>query len=188
MKQRKRGDLMKFACLLSEGFEDTEALATTNLLRRTDLEVDLVSVFNTKTVIGARGTTVVADIMMSEMKEADYDGLFIPGGGHSYVLKDTESVKSLVAQFYEHKKWLMAICAAPIVFGTMNLLDRKRYISFPGTQEYMGQAIRVEKKVVRDGRFITGRSVGVVYDFVFEIVKTVLGEEALNKLQKRIVY
>ncbi len=179
---------MKFACLLSDGFEDTEALATVNLLRRTEIEIDLISVFNKKTVTGSKGTTVIADKMMKKIKESDYDGLFIPGGGHSSVLRKTQSVLQLVMEFYEHKKWLMAICAAPTVFGALGIMDGRKYISFPGTQSEMQNAIRVDEKVVRDGLFITGRSVGVVYEFVFKIVETVLTKKALEKLQKQIVY
>ncbi len=179
---------MKFACLLSDGFEDTEALATVNLLRRTGIEIDLISVFNKKTVTGSNGTTVVPTKLMKKIDEAEYDGLIIPGGKHSFILRETESVKNLVMQFYEQKKWLMAICAAPTVFGMMGIMDGKNYVSFPGTEKDMGKAIRVNKKAVTDGKFITARSVGTVYDFVFEIIKTILGDEALNKFKEKIVY
>jgi len=179
---------MKFACLLSDGFEDTEALATVNLLRRTGIQIDLVSVFNKKILIGSNGTNVVPNIMMKKIDESIYDGLFIPGGRHSFVLRETESVKELVSKFYEHKKWLMAICAAPTVFGMMGIMDGIKYISFPGTEQEMGKAIRVNQKAIRDDIFITGRSVGVVYDFVFEIIKNILGEEALTKFKTNIVF
>ncbi len=179
---------MKFACLLSEGFEDTEALATVNLLRRTGIHIDFVSVFNKKTVRGSHNTVVIADVLMKKIKEEDYDGLFIPGGAHSFVIREENSVKELVLKFYKHKKWLMAICAAPTVFGMMGIMDGIKYISFPGTENEMGKAIRVNQKVVKDGLFITGRSVGVVYDFVFKIVETVLNEKALENLKKTIIF
>ncbi len=180
---------LKFACLLSEGFEDTEALATVNLLRRTEIEIDLVSVFNKKTVTGSKGTTVIPDKMMKKILVTDYDGLLIPGGGHSFVLRDTESVKKLVLQFYEHKKWLMAICAAPTIFGRLGIMDGRNYISFPGTEKDMGKAIRLNsEKSVRDGLFITAKSAGTVYEFVFKIVETVLNKKAVEKLQKQIYY
>lgn len=179
---------MKFACLLSDGFEDTEALATVNLLRRTGIVIDCISVFNKKTVIGSQGTVIVPDKLMKKVDEAEYDGLIIPGGKHAYVLRETESVRELVSKFHEHEKWLMAICAAPTVFGMMGIMDGKKYISFPGTEKEMGKAIRVDQKAVCDGKFITGRSVGVVYDFVFEIIENVLGDDALNKFKQRIVY
>lgn len=179
---------MKFACLLSDGFEDTEALATVNLLRRTDIKIDLISVFNKKFVTGAHGTIVKPDLMMKKLSEEDYDGLLIPGGGHSFVLRETKEVLDLVNTFFEHKKWLMAICAAPTVFGKMGIMDGLKYTSFPGTQKDMGAAIRVEEKAVRDGIFITAKSVGSVYEFVFAIVENILGKKALENLKKNIVF
>ena len=180
---------IKFACLLSDKFEDAEALATVDLLKRAGIEIDFVSVFNKKTVTGSYGTTVIPDKLMKRIKASDYDGLFIPGGGHSFVLRETDSVKELVQEFYEQKKWLMAICAAPTVFGLMGIMDGKKYISYPGTEKQMGKAKRMnDLRAIRDGFFITARSVGCVYDFVFEIVKAVFNEKAVEKLKKNIVY
>ena len=180
---------MKFVSLIADGFEDMEALATIALLRRAGIEVDIVSVFNKKTVTGSHGVKVVVDMPMKKIDEEQYDGLFIPGGSHAFVLKDTKSVKKLVTKFYEQEKWLMAICAAPIVFGALGIMDGKQYISYPGTENHMGEAIRMEKlKAVSDGKFITARSVGVNYDFVFEILRTVFNEKEVERLQKKIVF
>ncbi len=180
---------MKFLCIIADGFEDMEALGTIALLRRAGIEVDIASVFNKKTVIGSKGIKVIPDLLMKKADESNYDGLFIPGGGHAFILRETESVRELVSKFYENKKWLMAICAAPTVFGMMGIMDNRKYISFPGTEKEMGKAIRMnDLKVVRDGIFITARSVGAVYDFVFEIIRTVINEKAVEKLKKNVVY
>jgi 4-methyl-5(b-hydroxyethyl)-thiazole monophosphate biosynthesis len=180
---------MKFVSLIADGFEDMEALGTIALLRRAGIEIDIVSVFNKKVVTGSHGVKVIVDMPIKRVDAANYDGLFIPGGSHSFVLKDTKSVKNLVLDFYEQKKWLMAICAAPIVFGSLGIMNGKQYISFPGTENHMGDAIRMEElKTVSDGLFITGRSAGVVYDFVFEILRTVFNEKEVERLQKKIVF
>lgn len=180
---------MKFVSLIADGFEDMEALGTIALLRRAGIEIDIVSVFNKKIVTGSHGVKVIVDKPIKKVDAANYDGLFIPGGSHAFVLKDTKSVKNLVLDFYEQKKWLMAICAAPIVFGSLGIMNGKKYISFPGTENHMGDAIRMEElKTVSDGLFITARSAGVVYDFVFEILRTVFNEKEVEKLQKKIVF
>ncbi|MCK4551421.1 MAG: DJ-1/PfpI family protein [Tenericutes bacterium] len=180
---------MKFLSIIADGFEDMEALGTIALLRRAGIKVEIASVFNKKTVVGSQGVQVIVDKPMKRVKASDYDGLFIPGGAHSFVLRETETVKKLVLEFYEQKKWLMAICAAPTVFGIMGIMDSRKYISFPGTEREMKKAIRVnEASAVRDGIFITGRSVGVIYDFVFEIIKAVFNQKAVEELKKNIVY
>lgn len=83
---------------------------------------------------------------------------------------------------------MLAICAAPTILGMMNLMDGKKYISYPGTEKQMGNAIRVEQKAVSDGRFITGKSAASVYEFVFEVIKTINGEKALEEFKNNIKY
>ncbi|MDA3931806.1 MAG: DJ-1/PfpI family protein [Tenericutes bacterium] len=179
---------MKFACLLADGFEDVEALASSALLRRAGFTVDFYSVYNQKKVTGAY-KTVVTDIQyMKKLNVDNYDGLFIPGGKATFKIRDEQSVKEVAKAFDQKEKWMLALCAAPTVYGLLGLLDGKKYISYPGTENEMGKAIRVDEKAIRDGRYITSRSAGTVYDFVFEIIKAIKGEEALNKFKENIVY
>jgi len=179
---------MKFACLLADGFEDVEALGTSALLRRAGFTVDFFSVHNKEVVEGSYHTAVTNLKMMKNLSASDYDGIFIPGGRAAYSLRENEEVKKQVNDFHEAKKWMTAICAAPTVFGMMGLLDNKKYISFPGTEKEMGKAIRVEKKAVTDGLFITGKSAGAIYEFVFEIIKTINGEQALEIYKQNLKY
>jgi putative intracellular protease/amidase len=179
---------MKLACLLADGFEDVEALGTAALLRRAGITVDFYSVHNHLHVHGAYHTVVTNIQKMNDLMVNDYDGLLIPGGKAAFKIRHEAPVKDLVKKFNDQEKWMLAICAAPTVFGLMGIMDGKKYTSYPGTEADMNQAIRLDQKAVRDGRFITGRSAGSVYDFVFEIVKALLGEEALKKLKENIVY
>lgn len=179
---------MKFACLLSEGFEDIEAIGTADLLRRAGITVDYISIFNTPTVKGSYGTEVVVGKMMYQVDVKDYDGIIVPGGKHAYVIRETDTVLEMVKQFYNNDKWMMSLCAGPTVFGAVGILNNKKYISFPGTENDMLDAIRVDAQVVKDGKFITARAAGAMYDFAFEIIRTVLGDEAVVNVKKRIVY
>jgi len=180
---------MKIACLLADGFEDIEALGTSALLRRAGYQVDFFSVNGNDKVTGSYKTVVTDLLMMNSLLPHEYDALFIPGGRAAYFLRENEEVRKIVREFHKLNKWLFSICAGPTVFGLLGLLENKKYISFPGTEKEMGeQAIRVEKKAVSDGKIITGKSAGAVYDFVFEIVKNVEGEEALENLKKRMYY
>ncbi|MCF7924127.1 MAG: DJ-1/PfpI family protein [Candidatus Izimaplasma sp.] len=179
---------MRFACLLADGFEDVEALGSAALMRRAGFEVDFYSVYNKKKVMGSYKTVVTDILPMKKLEPEKYDGLFIPGGKAAFRLRDEKSVKAIVQEFNQLEKWMLAICAAPTVYGMMGLLDNKRYISYPGTEKEMGKAIRVERKAVHDGRFITAISAGAIYDFVFEIIKTINGEKALESFKKNIYY
>ncbi|MBU1145578.1 MAG: DJ-1/PfpI family protein [Firmicutes bacterium] len=179
---------MRFVCLLADGFEDIEAIGTVALLKRSGIEVELVSVFGKKTVTGAFQTEVVVNTKMSSIDVDEYDGIFIPGGRQAYVLRDTPSALELVIKFSEQQKWLMAICAGPSVFGVIGLLDGKHYTSFPGTEVYMPKGIRENALVVTDGNIITGIGAGAVHEFAFEIIKNVLGKDKADEIKKRTLY
>jgi putative intracellular protease/amidase len=179
---------MRFACLLADGFEDIEALGTSALLRRAGFEIDFISVYNEKNVKGSYQTVVTDLKKIKNLIVDNYDGLFLPGGKAAYLLRENETVKTVVRDFCNQRKWILAICAAPTILGMMNLMDGLKYISYPGTEKQMGKAIRVEEKAVSDGKFITGKSAGSVYDFVFEIIRRINGEKALQDFKENIKY
>lgn len=179
---------MKLACLLSDGFEDIEAIGTIALLRRSGIECTIISAFNKKTIIGSYKTEITADRMMKKCSVDDFDGLFIPGGRHAAILRDEAFVLDLVKEFYQKDKWMFAICAAPSIFGKAGILDNKKYISFPSTESFMPRAIRTKEKAVRDGKIITAAGAGAVYDFAFLIIETIYGKDARIEIEKRTQY
>lgn len=179
---------MRFACLLTDGFEDMEALGTVALLRRSGIVVDFVGVYDQIVVKGSFQTEVMVTTMMKKISVDDYDGLFIPGGRQAAILREEPKVLELVQAFHEKNKWMMAICAGPTVFGKIGLLDGKHYISFPGTEIGMGKGIRVNAPAVTDGKFITAIGAGAIYEFALEIIEKTLGIEKRNELAKKIYF
>ncbi len=181
---------MRILCLLSEGFEDLEAVGTVALLRRAGLSVDYASVYgdNRKALEGSYGTMVMPDRRMESIDIDDYDGLFVPGGPHAKNLRDDENVLSLVRRFHEANKWMAAICAAPSVFGRAGIMDGVRYISFPGTESYLPHAKRMPDSVVCDGKVITGKGAGVVIEFALAIIEALLGKDKAGDVKHRIQY
>ena len=65
--------------LLGTGFEETEAIAPLDLLRRAGVEVLTVGI-NGKTVYGSHKIGVEADIEIGEMDLTDLDMIILPGG------------------------------------------------------------------------------------------------------------
>lgn len=179
---------MKIACLLADGFEDVEALASAALLRRAGYIVDFFSVDHQSKVIGSYQTVVTDIIDINQLHIDDYDALFIPGGKAAFRLREDTRIKEIALSFNQQEKWMLSICAAPTVYGMIGLMDGLNYTSFPGTENDMGKANRINQKAVRDGRFITARSAGSVYNFVFEIILAFDGEEALKAFKEKIVY
>ena len=168
---------MKFACLLANGFEETEMVTVVDLLRRAKIEVDLVSIGDLK-VTGSHGITVLADKLWEDMEH--YDGLFLPGGqpGSTHLGND-ERVINLIQKYNKADKWLSAICAAPIVFAKADIIKDRRITSYPmsNVDELFKDAVYLEDFVVQDGKLITSRGVGTAQHFGLYLVDA-LGYDA----------
>lgn len=176
---------MKIACLLANGFEETEALQTVDILRRADLSVDLISI-DQLVVVGSHGIKVIADGVLDSLD--GYDMLILPGGqpGTNNLKKNNKVIEAVI-EFNKNKKWLAAICAAPTVFDAAKILDSVKVTSYPGLEkEAFKTAIYLTDAVVMDGHIITSRGVGTVADFAFAIL-SVLGIDP-NPLKTAMVF
>lgn len=162
---------------LAPGFEEIEALAPADLLRRAELDVQLVGVGG-KTIRGAHGISVVCDL---EEHEADVDHLemiVLPGGMPGTLnLEHSEVVQAFVSHGVEHNLWVGAICAAPSILGHMGLLEGRRCTCYPGFEDQLGGAIHTDESVVWDGRIITARGAGVANEFGLALVEAITSKE-----------
>lgn len=175
--------------MLADGFEEVEALAVVDVLKRADMEVKLVSVSGKEVVAGTHGIRIMTDLTF---RNADFDGcdmIFLPGGMPGTVhLKEHAGLMRQIREFYEKGKWLAAICAAPSIFGGMGILEGKKAICFPGFEKYLRGAEITEERVVLDGHIFTSRGMGTAIDLGLEIVKYLIGEEQSEELAKSIQY
>ena len=167
--------MSKVAVLLAAGFEEMEALAPVDLLRRADFEVDLIGL--EEYVTGSHGITVKADKMISE-DLTNYDLMVIPGGqpGATNLQNDERVIKALKANYDKGNK-VAAICAGPIVLDKAGILTDKKYISFPGTEDEIKAGHRlVEAITVKDGNILTARGAGAAYEFGLALVDWLGGD------------
>jgi len=163
--------MKKVACILADGFEETEALQTVDILRRANISVDLVSIQN-EVVSGSHNINVVADKIWDDNME-DYDMIFLPGGqpGTNNLMADQRVLDTIVS-YYENQKWVAAICAAPLVLDKANILKDKKVTSHPSVLEgNFVDSHYLSKEVVLDGNIITSRGVGTSPAFAFTILE-----------------
>jgi putative intracellular protease/amidase len=179
---------MRFLAIVTDGFEDLEAIGSIALLRRAGIEVDLAGALDQPYVKGSHRTVVKTDVSLGAADLFVYDGLLLPGGGHVRALAEMPHVLETIRRFADAGKWLTAICAAPSLLGMLGLLDGKRYISFPGTETHMPKGIRILKAAVTDGKIVTGAGAGATIEFALEIIRAVLGEETAQTIMKRTIY
>jgi 4-methyl-5(b-hydroxyethyl)-thiazole monophosphate biosynthesis len=162
---------------LANGFEETEAIATVDLLRRGGLQVTTVSISNDRTVTGAHHIPVIADQLFAETDFSTGKMLVLPGGQPGADnLNAHEGLRNLLKQYYAGGKKLAAICAAPLVLGGLGLLQGKQATAYPGFESALTGATFVKANVVKDGNIITGRGPGFVLDFGLAIVEELQGQ------------
>lgn len=119
---------MKVAVLLATGFEEAEALFTTNILRRAEIKTDLVTINDKKEVVGAHDMKIVADKIFDD-SIYDYDMIVLPGGLPGATnLRDDERVIKAVQYFNDNDKYIGAICAAPIVLKKAGIIKGRRLL------------------------------------------------------------
>jgi len=119
--------MAKIAVFLADGFEEVEAIAPIDLLRRGGMDVITVSIMGRTTVHGSHGIDVGADTVLEEFDFAGVDMLVLPGGGlGTKNLKACTPLLDKVKEFDAAGKYIAAICAAPTVFGMLGLLQGKR--------------------------------------------------------------
>ena len=174
--------------LLGTGFEETEAIAPLDLLRRAGIPVLTVGV-NGKTVYGGHKIGIEADITLDQMDLTDLQMIVLPGGlgGVASVSASPEAMAALRFA-YENDRFVAAICAGPTVLAQLGITDGKNATCYPGCEEQMGSANMLpDKAAVRDGKLITGTSAGCAVAFGLELVAALKGSEVAAQIQKQIV-
>ncbi len=169
------------------GFEEVEALTAVDLLRRSGVNVNMISITDSREVTGSHGIIVTMDKIFSETEEADM--IILPGGAKGTEnLYACEPLKNMINRYYRENKYLAAICAAPTVFGRMGLLKERRATCYPGMEDELFCKEALEDGVVMDDKVITSRGLGTAIDFSLALVGVLVGEEQAESLANKVVY
>ena len=174
--------------LLGTGFEETEAIAPLDLLRRADIQVLTVGV-NGKIVYGGHGIGIEADILLDEMDLTDLDMIILPGGlGGVASVRASKAAMDALAFAWENGKFVAAICAGPTVLADLHITDGKHATCYPGCESGMGSALVAENAAaVTDGKLITGTSAGCAVSFGLELIRALKGDDVAASIARQIV-
>lgn len=174
--------------LLGTGFEETEAIAPLDLLRRAGVEIMTVGVTG-KTVYGSHNIEIVADIEIGEMDLNNLDMIILPGGlGGVASARASKPALEALRFAWENEKFVAAICAGPTVLADLGITSGKNATCYPGCEDGMGNAKMVSgAAVVRDGKLITGTSAGCAIPFGLALIAALKGQEESDRIAKQIV-
>ena len=173
---------------LAEGFEEIEAVTIIDVLRRAGIDVIIVSITGKSVVKGAHNIELKADLLFEEVDYLKGDMMILPGGmPGSKNLNEHKGLKSQIIKYQTSEKYLAAICAAPIVFGNLGILNGKNVVCYPGYEAQMVGAKVQTVSCITDKNIITGRGVGAALKFSLEIVRILSGEELAEQLRKAML-
>lgn len=174
--------------LLGTGFEETEAIAPLDLLRRAGIDVLTVGI-NGKTVYGGHGIGIEADITLEQMDLTQLEMIVLPGGlGGVASIRASKEAMDAIAFAKENNKYTAAICAGPTVLADLGITDGKKATCYPGCETAMGSArIIADAPCVQDGKLITGTSAGCAVSFGLALIRALKGQAAADGIARQIV-
>lgn len=173
--------------MLADGFEEIEALAVVDVLRRVGIDVFTVSITEKSIVTGAHKIRVIADLTIKEAALEDADMIALPGGmPGAQNLYDNIVLENALENMVKKNKWVAAICAAPFILGKRGYLEGKEAICYPGFEKDLKGAIIKNQKVVISGNFITSKGPGTALHFAFAIVSVLKDQKTASSLAQQM--
>lgn len=180
----------KVALFIENGSEELEFIAPLDIMRRANLEVDLISANNEDFITSSHNVKIIADKKINEVNNIlDYDAIVIPGGmPGSTLLRDNKKIIEFYQTMYNSGKLVAAICAAPIVLSAAGITDDKEVTSYPGfDKEINCKTYNSDKAVVIDKNVITAQGPAVAILFGYEIVNYLLQDNTAEDVKQAML-
>lgn len=180
----------KVALFIENGSEELEFIAPLDIMRRANLEVDLISANNEDFITSSHNVKILADKKIEEVNNIlDYDAIVIPGGmPGSTLLRDNKKIIEFYQTMYNSGKLVAAICAAPIVLSAAGITDDKEVTSYPGfDKEINYKNYNSDKAVVIDKNVITAQGPAVAILFGYEIVNYLLQDNTAEDVKQAML-
>jgi len=171
---------------LAKGFEELEAVALIDVMRRGGIDVRVAYLedeLQGDLVLGANGITLQADISFKTIISDDFDMIVLPGGWDgTYALAENARLLDLLKEF-KANKIVGAMCAAPFVLKKAGVLGSD-YTCYPGAKDEINHpGYRDDVKVVTDGNIMTSRGPGTAVCFGLAIVERLVGKENMQAVK-----
>jgi 4-methyl-5(b-hydroxyethyl)-thiazole monophosphate biosynthesis len=180
--------MKKAAIFFAPGFEEVEALTSADVLKRAGADVELISITEDKNVTGAHEMTIVCDRVFEGKPIEEKDIIILPGGiTGAQNLQQHSKLIDLIKEFDTGKKWIAAICAAPMILGEIGILTDRKATCFPGFEHHLKGAHHYPAPTITDGHIITGRGIGAAMEFSLEIIANLYGPEKATELREKMV-
>lgn len=174
--------------ILANGFEDVEAIATLDVLRRSQIDITLATVNDELLTISQSKVPYMADDLLKQLNYQEFDFLIIPGGGAVFkVLDKMPIISEIINYFVSSKKLVATICAAPHLVGKLGHFKDHSFTCFPTCEaKIIGGTYLPQMGVVISGNFITGKSMFHSIEFGLAIIEKIQGKAQREIIEKKI--
>lgn len=171
--------------ILAEAFEELEAVAPIDLLRRAGVNVTLASLTETTVVTGRCQIGLRPEVHLGALAPQAFDLLLVPGGPGVRHLRADPRVRDLLQLQHARNGFVAAICAAPTVLADAGLLAGRQYTAHPSVASELPHAL-LDRAVVQDGNIITSRGAGTAIAFGLALVAVLAGEPTARRIATEI--
>ena len=175
--------------LLGDGFEEMEALAPIDLLRRAGIAISSVSLYDDRlTVTGGHGVVFTADVTIRQIANEIPDMVILPGGlGGVKEISASKEALELVQRTFEQNRYVAAICAAPTILQSMGILNGRKATCYPSMQKDLGDSLCPAPLCV-DGKLVTAQAAGTAMDFALLLIEFLSGKEKADQVAASIYH
>ncbi|GIX41494.1 MAG: protease [Leptospiraceae bacterium] len=176
--------MKKILVPLADGFEEMEGIIIIDVLRRAGLDV-IVAGLDKKEITASRNTKHIADYVLDEVKDWDFDAIVLPGGSEGAKrLANDERIKQIIERLHQKNKLIGAICAAPNVLLKHNIIkENDKFTLHPNTLPDKYSGIYVDERVVKNNNIYTSKGPGTAFEFALSIVEELCGKEVREKVE-----
>lgn len=181
--------MTKVLVIFAEGFEETEAVAPVDVLRRAGANV-VIAGLDSINVKSSHSIKVTCDCILKDVLDEHWDAIVIPGGlKGAENLASSKDVGNLLLKQNAKGLIIGAICASPaVVLGPLGILDGRKAVCYPGMEVECPSVKFSDSMVLRDSNIITSRGMGCAVEFGLELVKALFGSEKAENIADKIVF
>ena len=170
--------MKKAIILLTDGFEEMEALVPADILHRAGIKIIFLSLTGNLEVTGSHDIKIIADNLFNESTDiSNADMLILPGGPGAKTYPENPALTDALLKHNSQKRHIAAICAAPLTLGKLGLLNDKAATCFPALKDELIAATYMQKPVVTDGNITTGQAAGASAEFGLKLAEIFVGVE-----------
>ncbi|MDD7764412.1 MAG: DJ-1/PfpI family protein [Peptoniphilaceae bacterium] len=174
----------KYMLILTDTFEEIEAVTQVDFLRRAGIVVDMISITGKIQVTSNRGITVIADDVIENIIPDEYFGIIIPGGlPAAFNIRDDERVLKILKDFNKQNKLIAGICAGPCVLAKAGVLKGRNAVIYPKMESELLDANVKYDAVCVDENIITARGAGLALEFAYTLVRKIKGKVQEKQLR-----